>query len=97
MPRMKHGLNTDQDGEQGQEESSEISERECVTVSTLGLGPGYYPWQKPVVRHSRPPLLLVFQFTASCPDPSSIRVSSVAKIFPEVTSLDLRMSQQKSH
>ena len=88
---QSHGLNTDQDSEQGKDEKSKVTERGYLTFSNLWLGPCFYPWRETVVRHFRPPLLLHFQF--SCPDPCSIRVSSVAKIFPEVTSLDDRMSQ----
>ena len=32
-PRMKHGLNTDQDSEQGPEEKREVTERGCVAFS----------------------------------------------------------------
>ena len=35
---MKHGLNTDQDSEQGKEKRSEVTERGCVTFSKLLLG-----------------------------------------------------------
>ena len=33
MPRMKHGLNTDQDSEQGKDEKSEVTERGYLTFS----------------------------------------------------------------
>ncbi len=87
---MKHGLNTDQDSEQGQEESSEVTERGCVTVSNLWLGPCFYPWQK---RLSGIP---VRRFFSNSLPHVLIRVQSVfhlwQKILPEVTSLDYRMS-----
>ena len=36
---MKHGLNTDQDSEQGQEEKREVTERGCVAFSKRLLDP----------------------------------------------------------
>ena len=36
---MKHGLNTDPDSEQGQEEKSEVTERGCKTCSGLSPAP----------------------------------------------------------
>ena len=82
---MKHGLNTDQDSEQGQEEKREETERGCVAFSNLWLGPCFY-----VAKNCGKELLsgfpvrrfFFFQFPVSCPDPCSIRVSSLAKNCP---------------
>ena len=58
----------------------------------------FHPRQESFVLLFRLPLrllrrLLIFQSPVSCPDPCSIRVSSVAKNCPsEVASLDYRMS-----
>ena len=43
---QSHGLNTDQDSEQGKEEKSEATERECVTFSNLLLGPCFIRGKK---------------------------------------------------
>ena len=40
---MKHGLNTDQDSEQGKEEQSEVMERGCKTYSGLWPAPCLIP------------------------------------------------------
>ena len=75
---QSHGLNTDQDSEQGKEEKSEATERECVTFSNLLLGLCFSRGKKLLSAiFVRRRFFLFFFFFSNFLAPVLIRVQSV--------------------
>ena len=80
-PRMKHGLNTDQDSEQGKEEKSDITERGCVSFSNFLLDRRFIRGKNSCPAF--PSAASSSSSSSNSPSPVLIRVQSVAKYSPK--------------